>query len=165
MPKTCWLVLGTLLLLPSCGKDSPAGPGGDPLQAVPPSPSESTIQVNAGGVPARIANNGRTTSNLDVTTPGNILEVAVLVSIGHTWRGDLDIRLQHPDGTLADLFIGDPADSRDDVVEIFTPGNAPTLQRLVDKPSAGTWTLVIDDTRRQDKGDLNSWSLRIRLRR
>jgi subtilisin-like proprotein convertase family protein len=160
------LVLGTILVLPGCGDDktapNPVAPAAPP--PAPPPATETTVVVNSRDVPKGIANNGRTNSTLSFTTAGTILEVSVEVNITHTWRGDLDVRLLHPDGTLADLFIGNPVDSTDNVINTFTVANAPTLARIVSKPSAGTWTLQIDDTQPQDKGDLNSWSLRLRIR-
>jgi subtilisin-like proprotein convertase family protein len=143
-----------------------AAPAAPPAATPTPAPVESTIEFSSTDVPKDIPNGTRTLSTLNITTTGTIVEVvSVSVNISHTWRGDLDVRLRHPDGTLVDLYIGNPRDSRDDVVETFTLGTTPGLQGLVNKQVAGTWTLVVDDTQLQDKGRLHGWSMRLRIRR
>jgi subtilisin-like proprotein convertase family protein len=166
------LLLSSLLAVPACHDgNSPAAPTAAAPVAPPtatPTPAqvESTIEVRSTDVPKDIPNGTRTLSALNVTTTGTIVEVvSVSVDISHTWRGDLDVRLRHPDGTLADLYIGNPRDSRDDVVETFTTSTTPGLQGFANKQAAGTWTLVVDDTQLQDKGRLHAWSMRLRIRR
>ena len=169
MPTRKLIALGFLavLTLPACdGGTTPTAVNPTPAPTPTPTPAavESTIAVPSADVPKEVANNSTTTSVTNVTVDGTVLDLTVPVSISHTWRGDLDVKLRHPDGTTVNLFIGDPRDARDDVIETFTVGNAPDLQRLLGKRSGGVWTLMAIDTQFQDKGTLLSWSLNLRIR-
>ena len=141
-----------------------------PMPTPTPGPVEIMITVLSPDVPKDIGNpptfnsTATTTSTANVTADGTILDLSVTVAISHTWRGDLDVRLRHPDGTTVDLYLGNVRDSGDDVSETFTVANTPLLRVLFGKRAMGVWTLVIDDTQPEDKGTLRSWGLGLQLR-
>ncbi|GIH04801.1 hypothetical protein Rhe02_28680 [Rhizocola hellebori] len=78
----------------------------------------------------------------------------VEVHIQHTFRGDLRIRLQAPDGTLYLLKNWNFFDSADNV-------NATYTVNLSGEAGAGTWRLRVDDVFGSDSGFIDSWTLNI----
>ena len=85
---------------------------------------------------------------------GAISDLSLHVDISHTYRGDLEVRLIHPDGT--DLQVHEPDMTyHDDLVETWD------VAGFDGKDAAGIWTLVIVDHAAQDTGTLNSWSITI----
>lgn len=83
------------------------------------------------------------------TATGTIATAVLDVQITHTWRGDLEISLIHPDGTSAILKRAD-GDDGDDVNQRFE------VPSFAGKGAEGTFTLVVVDTASQDTGRLNS---------
>ena len=98
---------------------------------------------------------------LTVSSPGTIVSVQVGVNITHTYRGDLQITLVHPDGTTVILKNPDPQDANANVITSYPDQTAPidSLSAFVGKPAAGTWHLTAQDFYSQDTGTINSWSL------
>jgi subtilisin-like proprotein convertase family protein len=119
--------------------------------------------------------------------PDHVLDdVDVLVRIDHTAVGDLQIALQHPDGTeviLSDHRGGDHANFGtglcgtnavrtvfdDEAGKAIAAGEAPfaasyrpetALSVLKGKPPGGNWRLRVSDTYDVDSGTLNCWSVR-----
>ena len=112
----------------------------------------------------------------EVTLPGNVIDIDVLVDIAHTWTADVDIFLISPEGTSVELstdnggtgdhYTGTVFD--DEAVDPITAGAPPftgsfqpegSLSALDGEVLAGTWTLqVIDDSGGID-GTLLGWSL------
>lgn len=108
-----------------------------------------------------IPDNGTVTSTNPVTRPGTFGAVQVNLNITHSFRGDLEITLIHPDGT--EVRLQDP-DATDDRVNLVTsyPNLTPTAASLAvlnGKPLAGNWRLRVRDAYPADTGVLNSWSL------
>ena len=94
------------------------------------------------------------TSTIEVAESGAIQALSVTVDITHTYSGDIEIRLIHPDGT--DIQVLDPTmESTPDIQETFV------VEDFNDKDSAGTWTLKLIDHASMDTGTLNSWVLKI----
>lgn len=82
--------------------------------------------------------------------------VEVHLEISHSWRGDLILTLESPDGELASVVDLVPEDSGLDVrgtfdVIGFTPGS----------PGEGTWVLHLVDRGPGDIGLLEYWSIGI----
>ena len=108
-------------------------------------------------VPRSIPDNNATgiTSTLAVTGNGTIASLALSLSISHTWRGDLRVRLIAPNGAqyIAHNLSGGSADNLvlDNVAVTAFNGAA----------AAGTWRLRIQDLAAQDLGTLTSWSLNV----
>jgi subtilisin-like proprotein convertase family protein/subtilisin family serine protease len=125
-------------------------------------------------------------ANAVPTVSGEVLDdVRVSIRIDHTAVGDMQIALQHPDGTeviLSDHEGGNDSDfgtgtcGPDAVLTVFddaaatalVDGSAPfagsyrpdePLSALKDKPPGGVWRLRVSDTYDGDAGTLYCWSL------
>lgn len=96
------------------------------------------------------------TSELDVTDSGLIGEVTVVVDVSHSYRGDLIVRLVHPDGSEVTLREQDN-DNGADLNETFT------VSDFNGKDAKGIWTLEVVDAARGDEGTLNGWDLTIKV--
>ncbi len=85
-----------------------------------------------------------------------IRSVHVTVDIAHSWVGDLEIRLTHPDGTvvLVQPRSDGGANSNNNLhnVTFNVPG-------LTGKSSLGAWKLTVADLVANEVGSLQSWSL------
>ncbi len=85
--------------------------------------------------------------------PGNApTNASVSVDITHTWRGDLQIDLVAPDGTVYTLKSTSSADSGQNVSATYTTN-------LSSEALNGTWTLRVSDRAARDTGTLNRWSI------
>ena len=156
------------MALPACDSGSPTPPSNVPAPtpppATPPPVTERNIEVVSTDVPKDIPNRTTTQSVVDVAATGVVLDVLVDVVISHTWRGDIELRLRHPDGTTAVIFTPSGGDSRDDIIGTLGIVNAPNLAQMLNRQSQGRWTLQIIDGQPQDNGRLISWGLRLRVR-
>ena len=136
---------------------------------------------NSTDVPARIPPNGTsgtTTSDVDVTLSGNIIDIDVVNLQGvHTYMGDLDFFLASPTGTSVyildtsscgtledfDLILDDEAGSPPPCPPVgggaYTPSNA--LSGFDGEDPGGLWTLTIVDNFTGDTGNLTDWGLYI----
>lgn len=87
----------------------------------------------------------------DASVPVN--KVIVDVRITHTYTGDLTVRLVAPNGTTTTLWAK-AGGSGDNIYKSFeVPVNL--------ESAAGTWSLFVNDTARQDVGTLDSWGIRM----
>jgi hypothetical protein len=77
---------------------------------------------------------------------------SVAVNIVHTYRGDLQIDLVAPDGSLYRLKNTSSSDSADNVVATYTAN-------LSSEALNGTWKLRVRDAYSGDTGYINSWSI------
>jgi hypothetical protein len=94
------------------------------------------------------------TSTITVNDPGTIAALAVSVDITHSYRGDLEVKVVHPDGTERVLFQP-AADSTQDLKETFP------VSEFNGKDGQGAWKLQVRDTAQFDSGTLNGWKLEI----
>ncbi|MEU8958085.1 M4 family metallopeptidase [Streptomyces sp. NPDC048518] len=94
------------------------------------------------------------TSTVNVTgRTGNAPSaLKVGVDIVHTWRGDLQVDLLAPDGTVYPLKATSASDSADNVKTTYTV-NASS------EPANGAWKLRVQDKAAQDTGYINSWKV------
>ena len=84
---------------------------------------------------------------------GNALSnTAVAVDIRHTYRGDVQIDLVAPDGSLYRLKNTSSSDSADNVIATYTVNLSTELRN-------GTWKLRVRDIYSGDTGYINSWSV------
>ena len=91
--------------------------------------------------------------NLTMPLELSIESIDVILDIDHTYRGDLDIVLESPDGTESWL-AEDHSDSGDDYSNwLFN-----TVQHWGES-SLGEWKLKMRDTGSGDNGTLNSWEV------
>ena len=120
------------------------------------------------------------TRTFNVTDNLTITDVNIGINISHTYRSDLDITLQHPDGTTIELTT-DNGGGNDNLYVSFddegstniTADNAAhntagftniripeqALSAFDGKSSSGTWTLTIKDDADQDTGAINDSQL------
>jgi len=91
-------------------------------------------------------------SSITVPQQGVVFGTDVGVNISHTWRGDLLVKLQSPEGT-EHILHNRTGGSEDDLVQNWQLAafNGETMQ--------GDWTLLVSDNAGLDTGSLNSWSL------
>ncbi|ANZ37615.1 serine protease [Lentzea guizhouensis] len=95
-----------------------------------------------------------------VTSPITIAEcngkatstATVKVAIKHTYRGDLELALIAPSGTVKLLKTASSNDSTDDI-------NATYPVNVATEDANGTWQLQVRDLYRQDTGHIDSWTL------
>jgi subtilisin-like proprotein convertase family protein len=115
--------------------------------------AERLVYENA--TPASIPDNSPSgvSSTLAVTLDAVIGALDLTVDINHTYRGDLEIRLVHPDGTDVQVLAPDSS-SGDDIKATFP------VAAFNSKRTQGAWTLKVIDHASQDTGTLNRWSLR-----
>ena len=122
---------------------------------------------------------GGTDIIFNVTDDFTVDDLNVGLVITHTWRDDLDVTLESPDGTTVTLFTdvggqndnfnilldsdagtnigaisGDHSSSSPYYANLFTPENANALNNFDNKNSVGNWTLNICDDTNQDEGTL-----------
>ncbi|MEB3829160.1 proprotein convertase P-domain-containing protein [Phormidium sp. CCY1219] len=113
-------------------------------------------------------------STLDIGDASTIVDVNLQLSLAHDRTQDLEVFLEHPQGTRVQLFSNLGNKTLTDItlddegelpiaaagnpnVQIFRPeGNLSEFEGL---PLGGLWTLEIRDTRNQKTGILNSWSM------
>jgi len=153
--------------------------------------SSVTNSFSSGGEAVAIPDNNPVgiTNSINVTATGAVSHVTVSLRINHTYEGDLQMYLIHPDGTQVELKAADPAggganfgSGNTDCTGTFTvfddsgatpiaAGSAPftagpykpaqPLSGLNGKPAQGTWRLYIEDTGPGDVGTLYCWQLQI----
>ncbi|MFD4629659.1 M4 family metallopeptidase [Streptomyces sp. NPDC058284] len=120
-------------------------PGGDPGGGTS---FENTTDVS-------IPDNGpAVTSTVNVTgRTGNAPSaLKVGVDIVHTWRGDLQVDLVAPDGSVYPLKPTSASDSADNVKETYTVNASSEVAN-------GAWKLRVQDKAAQDTGYINSWKV------
>ncbi|MFL2952992.1 MAG: S8 family serine peptidase [Candidatus Thalassarchaeaceae archaeon] len=92
-------------------------------------------------------------SQFIVTDNMSIESVSIMVDISHSNRGDLDIELMSPSGTIS-VLRGSNNDTGDDIQD-WVYGSV----HHWGESSAGNWTLRLKDSSPGTTGTLNSWSL------
>ena len=102
-------------------------------------------------------------SDLVSTNDGRIIaDIAVDVDITHTFVGDLEVRLDGPNGEAAVLKERNVGGGTDNIQQTFVPVDAAELNRFVGIPASGQWELHVADHAGADVGKLNRWALVIR---
>jgi subtilisin-like proprotein convertase family protein len=92
---------------------------------------------------------------MNVSDPSFVLEhVEVVVDIGHTYRGDLEIFLTSPSGMVSQLMTLRPRDSGDH----FSFWRMMTVHNWGEKPN-GVWTLRVADRDAGVTGVFYSWQI------
>ena len=114
---------------------------------------------------------------IEITDDFLITDVNLNIDITHAYIGDLNIILEHPDGTQAVLLDSDYCEDQSDLditfddegselvcaeptQGIFQPTGTP-LSSFIGKSSLGIWQIGIRDYYNEDAGILNDWSLEI----
>ena len=130
--------------------DLPDGGTVEPPVDPPTGGTNVELDFDGGAIPDDNTTGLRVT--VDSTASGELLGAALDIDITHTWNGDLEIELLHPDGTSVMLKESDGNDG-DDVVQRFA------VEGFAGRAASGTFTLVVRDTASQDTGTLNSAKL------
>ena len=119
-----------------------------------PTPTEPSPSLFTNGTDVAIRDGATVESPIAVTgrTGAAPAALRVPVTIRHTFRGDLQIDLVAPDGSLYRLKSTSSSDSADDVVGTFTVDASK-------ETANGTWKLRIYDRYAGDTGVLDTWSL------
>jgi subtilisin-like proprotein convertase family protein len=101
-------------------------------------------------------------STLDLADSRSIGALFVNVNITHPSRGDLQIVLTGPDGTMA--ILQNPSADRSPAAQVTYGVDADPAERLDvfnGRSANGRWTLTVRDLQSQNIGTLISWSLGI----
>ena len=104
-------------------------------------------------------------STILISATDAISRVRVSADIAHSFRGDLEVTLIHPDGTQVRLKNADVDDDGVDLATTYPDPTAPVgdLASLNGKPMNGTWRLRVRHTFAGDTGTINGWSLTLGL--
>ncbi len=139
--------------------------------------ASSCVTYVSTDVPKPISDYTWTTSVINVPDVFDVIDVDVILnSIVHTYDGDLDIYIHHPDATEVELSTDNGGTGEnftntrldDEAATSIADGSAPftgsfrpegSLATLDGKTANGTWTLRIYDDAGSDTGTLNAWSL------
>lgn len=101
-------------------------------------------------------------TGVELRSSGTVGSVTVSVDIAHTWIGDLEVALVHPDGTS--VLLHNMSGGGDDNIVTTYPTLTPpaeSLDAFVGKPIAGEWKLRVIDYYSLDAGVIRSWSLSV----
>ena len=92
------------------------------------------------------------TSNIEVDALGKLESATAWVKINHTYRGDLNVKLTHPDGTHMTLFNREGRNAVNlDLAE--------SLTAFTGLNASGTWILHVTDLGQGDEGTLVEWGI------
>jgi subtilisin-like proprotein convertase family protein len=120
-----------------------------------PAPGGDVITKNATPN-AAIRDNSTITSAINIADEGSLEDLKVNVNIGHTYRGDLVVKLVSPSGKEA-ILTNKAGGSADNFVLTDK-----SLTEFAGESIKGDWKLVVQDTATQDTGTLNSWGLSLK---
>ena len=99
------------------------------------------------------------TDTIDITDTLTISSLNVGVDITHTYRGDLNVTLTTPWGTVIELHPKGRGANAHDLKVTYDETTLPALATLRGQNAQGTWTLMVRDLAPGDTGMLNQWSL------
>jgi aminopeptidase YwaD len=124
------------------------------LLASSPLPAAPTPITQTASPKAPIEDNKTVTSTVSFGEDVTVDSLKLDLDLQHTYRGDLVVSLTSPSGKTA-VISNKQGGSADDLKGSFD------LSAFAGEKAAGTWTLSVQDTARQDTGTLNSWGLTI----
>ena len=145
----------------------------------------ATNRFESLDIPKAIPDEGSIVSSNFIGTIGRVMDADVSVRIDHTWHGDIEIQLEHPDGTTINLVrptgdsgenfgSGDCADVAthtrldDEAASSITAASPPfigsfrpfqPLAGLNGKSLEGNWKLRVLDIANDDTGTLLCWGM------
>jgi len=103
-------------------------------------------------------------STIQIDEEGIVESVEVVsVDISHTYIGDLFVSLMSPDNMVIPLHEGEGG-GKDNLNETYDSKNKPELKQFEGKSVKGKWQLRIVDKWAQDRGTLNKWGLKIKVK-
>jgi subtilisin-like proprotein convertase family protein len=132
----------------------------------PPPPATTTKTHVYSALATAIPDNSTAgaTKRLIVTQAGKLTAVGVKITIKHTYIGDLQVYLLHPDGTVVTLHDR-TGGSKDDLVQAYGEAAATGVVRvaalgsLKTKTATGTWKVLVRDRAAIDVGRLDKVEL------
>lgn len=118
--------------------------------------------VAATDIPKSILDRSTASSTLAFPSNVEIGTVRVRTDIGHTYIGDLHVKVVSPSG-IPVMLHQRTGGSADDIVAWFPTDRTPAepLSRLAGESSQGTWRLEVNDGVPTNTGSLRGWSLEI----
>lgn len=140
------------------------GGGGDPGGGDP-GGGGGTVTVVATDVPKAIpdnSGNGVFSTMVVSGVAGNVTDIDLSVNIDHTYKGDLAVYLQRPDGQYI-LVHDQTGGGVDDINTTYDTQTQPAqpLSNLFGGSANGSWRLWAFDLAAQDTGTILGWSLEI----
>lgn len=137
-----------------------------PVKPPPPPPATTTKTHTFLALATAIPDNSTVgaTKGLAVTQAGKLTAVAVKITIKHTYIGDLQVYLLHPDGTSITLHDR-TGGSKDDLIQAYSETAVTgsiavsALATLKAKAATGTWKVFIRDRAAIDVGKLDKVEL------
>lgn len=104
-------------------------------------------------------------AELDVAETQPLRSLAVNVDIQHTWIGDLVITLTPPAASgIPSIKLHDrTGGSTHDLRRSFDASTTPALAQAAGRNASGRWLLRVQDTAREDEGQLIKFGLELRL--
>jgi extracellular elastinolytic metalloproteinase len=131
--------------------------------APPPRPSTSTVRAEASpGLPIPDDVSEGVVSTLVLPDAGQVRGLTVSVDVAHTYRGDLVVTLEAPDGRS--VVLHERSGGREqDLRETWVARDVPALQELYGLASGGPWSLRVADHAAVDVGTLERWSLEVEV--
>lgn len=116
------------------------------------------------GSPISIPDNNTAgvTRSFSVSGTGTVQQVRLHVDVKHQRRGDVRIRLRHPDGTEA-VVNNTGSSTRTDLIAVYpdTRQYADDVIALYGKPVAGTWQVIVSDHTSGNTGSIRYLALEI----
>lgn len=97
-------------------------------------------------------------SQTEVALTGTITALTVEITITHTWRGDLEVSLQH-EGIIVPLHERQGG-GQDNLFATYTLENS-RLAEFRGQEAAGLWQLKVADQAHRDIGKLSRWTLAV----
>jgi len=97
-------------------------------------------------------------SPIAITQPGTLTGLRIILAISHTYRGDLNVRLEAPSGKGVVLHSNEGGYLNDLLLDL-TMDSYPALKELQSEPIEGNWQLHVSDLAAADQGRLDSWEI------
>lgn len=158
-----WGVFARYGMGPDARTDGPTLSGIVADFSPPPRPSTSTVRGEAApglAIPDDEAEGVVSTVLLPEAGPVRGLKVSV--DVAHTYRGDLVVTLEAPDGRV--VVLHERTGGREqDLRETWEALSVPELQVLYEISSGGPWSLRVADRAVADVGRLEAWSVEVEV--
>lgn len=123
--------------------------------------NNQTVRVNASrtpNLPIPDRDIAGISDRLIVSRRGRIQNIQVTVDIGHSWIGDLVVRLVSPSGVRTTLH-NRTGNNISNLVKTFDITSTPQLSNIVGTDISGVWALEVVDLAAEDEGTLKQWGI------
>ena len=121
--------------------------------------------LNSGSAVSIPDNNSTgVTRTINIADTRSIEAVRLYIDVWHTARGNVDIFLKHPDGTLVNIESSDTS-TRDDIIAIFpdTRQYDDDVNALIGKSANGNWQVIVTDNSAGDTGEIRYLAIEVDL--